>query len=81
MVTKTYLPSNLCDSSDSSYSSDSSDSCDRSDSSDSSDNIFVCLFSHKQKFSNKFKNSNCDETQKLKLLWNSTTQIVIRLKN
>ena len=34
MVTKTYLPSNLCDSS---YSSDISDSCDRSDSSDSID--------------------------------------------
>ena len=34
MVTKTYLPSNLCDSSD---SSDSSGSCDSSDSSDSSD--------------------------------------------
>ena len=34
MVTKTYLPSNLCDSSD---SSDSIESCDSSDSSDSSD--------------------------------------------
>ena len=34
MVTKTYLPSNLCDSS---YSSDISDGCDRSDSSDSID--------------------------------------------
>ena len=37
MVTKTYLPSNLCDSSDGSDSSDSSDSCDSSYSSDSSD--------------------------------------------
>ena len=39
MVTKTYLPSNICDSdsSDSSDSYDSSDSCDSSDSSDSSD--------------------------------------------
>ena len=36
MVTKTYLPSNLCDS-DSSDSYDRSDSCDSSDSSDSSD--------------------------------------------
>ena len=34
MVTKTYLPSYLCDSSD---SSDSSDTCDSSDSRDSSD--------------------------------------------
>ena len=34
MVTKTYLPYNLCDSSGSSDSSYSSDSCDRSDSSD-----------------------------------------------
>ena len=35
LVTKTYIPSNLCDSSD---SNDSSDSCYSSDSSDSSDN-------------------------------------------
>ena len=34
MVTKSYIPSNLCDSSD---SSDSCDSCDSSNSSDSSD--------------------------------------------
>ena len=34
MVTKTYLTSNLCDSSD---SSDTSESCDSNDSSDSSD--------------------------------------------
>ena len=37
IVTKTYLPSNLCDSSDGSDSSNSSDSCDSSDSSDISD--------------------------------------------
>ena len=37
MVSKTYLPSNLCDSSDSSESSDISDSRESSDSSDSSD--------------------------------------------
>ena len=37
MVTKTYLTSNLCFSSDSSESSDSCDSCDSSDSSDISD--------------------------------------------
>ena len=36
MVTKTYISSNLCDSSDSSDSCDSSDSSDNSDSSDSS---------------------------------------------
>ena len=29
----------------------------------------------------KPKNSNCDETQKLKLWWNSKTQIVMKLKN
>ena len=39
MVTKTYLPSYLCDSSGGSDSNDSSDSSDRSDSSDSSDTI------------------------------------------
>ena len=37
MVTKTYILSNLCDSSVSSESTDSCDSSDRSDSSDSSD--------------------------------------------
>ena len=36
MVTKTYLPSNLCDSSDGSDNSDSSDSCDSCESSDNS---------------------------------------------
>ena len=39
MVTKTYLPSNLCDSSE---GSDSSESCDSSDSSDSSDSGDSC---------------------------------------
>ena len=29
----------------------------------------------------KLKNSNCDDTQKLKLLWNSKTQIVMKLEN
>ena len=52
MVTKTYLPSNLCDSSD---SSDNSDSCDSSDNSDSSVLWVWC----------NLKNLNCDETQKL----------------
>ena len=39
MVTKTYLLSNLCDSSDRSYSNEISDSIDCSDSSDSRDSI------------------------------------------
>ena len=29
----------------------------------------------------KLKNSNCDETQKLKLQWNSKTQTVMKLKS
>ena len=29
----------------------------------------------------KLKNSNCDESQKIKFRWNSKTQIVIKLKN
>ena len=37
MITKTYLPSNRCDSSDSIGNSDSCESCDSSDSTDSSD--------------------------------------------
>ena len=68
MVTKTFLPSKLCDSSDSSDSCDSSDSSDSSNSSDSSDQ--KKLF-HKQISANnsttdnmmKLKNSNCDENQ------------------
>ena len=48
------------------YLCDSSDSSDYSDSSDSSDSTL--------------KNINFDKTQKLKLWWNSTTQIVIKLK-
>ena len=79
MVTKTYLPSNLCDTSD---SSDSIESCDSSDSSDSS---YSCDSSDQKKcVINKFftkkgffllkksrklilKKLNCDETQKLKV--------------
>ena len=41
MVTKTYLPSNLCDSRD---SSDRSDSSEISDSSDSDSEFFVHIF-------------------------------------
>ena len=70
MLTKTYLPSNLCDSSDSSDSNDSSDSCDSSDRSDSSDSseqkghfLFTNYFSRKKS---------------LKI---SKNQIVLKLKN
>ena len=42
MVTKTHLPSNLCDSSDSSVSNNSCDSCDSCDSSDSNDTSDSC---------------------------------------
>ena len=68
MVTKTYLPSDLCDSNDSSDSSDNSDSCDSSDNSDSSDNTF---FFTKKNFTTKLK---------LKLWWKSAIQIVMKLK-
>ena len=61
MVNKTYLSSNLCDSSD---SSDSSDSCYSSDSSDQKS------FSAKKKKIMNLKNLICNETQKLKLWWN-----------
>ena len=85
MVTKTYLPSFICDSSDGSDSSDSSDSSDNSDISDSSDqktfttkNFFHIktifsqfFFLHLKTFFHK-KKSNCDETQ---------TQILMKLKN
>ena len=61
MVTKTYLPSYICDSSgisdssDSSYSGDSSDSSDNIDSSDSSDSSDQkTFFSHKF-----FSTKNC----------------------
>ena len=57
MVTKTYIPSNLCDSSDSSDSndrSDSSDSTDSSDSSDSSDRKKEKTIFHKKKISHCF---------------------------
>ena len=56
LVTKTYLPSNLCDSSDSSNSSDSSDSsnsCDSSDSSESSDSSDSCDSSDQKLFFTK----------------------------
>ena len=54
MVTKTYLPSNLCDSSD---NSDSSDSCDSSDSSDSIDSSDQKNFFFSQKKTYQKKNS------------------------
>ena len=72
MVTKTYLPSNICDSSDS------------SDSSDTSDSFFFIKPKFHQKTQTqivmKLNKSNCDVTQKIKLWWNSKTQIVIKLK-
>ena len=43
-VTKTYLPSYLCDSSDGSDISDTSDSCDSSDSSDQKSFFLNCFF-------------------------------------
>ena len=59
MVTKTYLPSNLCDG-DSSDSYDRSDSCDSSDSSDSSDSndssgqkTFFSVFLQKKYFTKR----------------------------
>ena len=78
MLTKSYLPSNLCHSSD---SSDSIEICDSSDSSDSSEqkngvlkkNSLSKTFFPLKKNSNfsfdlqKVKNSKCDETQNLKL--------------
>ena len=93
MVTKTYLPSNLCDGSYSSViidNSDSSDSSDRSDSSDSSDK--KSLFIQKKTYSTNFflqffssikkiNNWNSAKTSKLKLWWKSNTQIVMNLKN
>ena len=117
IVTKTYLPSNLCDSSDGSDSSNRSDSCDSSDTSDISDssdssdqkkicqkktffltkqlyfnnkNILQIFFSSQKKVvhqkthnsnCDEIRNSNCVETQKLKLWWNSKTQTVMKLKN
>ena len=60
MVTKTYLHSNLCDSSDSSYSCDSIDSSysrENSDSSDSSDSCDSCESSdQKTLYAKKLKN-------------------------
>ena len=68
MVTKTYLPSNLChgsdskDSSDTCNSSDISESSDSSEISDSSDNFFL-MIKKKKITTKKFHKKN----QKLKL--------------
>ena len=83
MVTKTYLPSNQCDSSDSSDSirCDSSESSDRSGSSYQKNCVIKkilskkkillkknqFLFYKKNKIVIKLKNSKSDETQKLEL--------------
>ena len=53
MVTKTYLPSYLCDISDSSDSSDTSDTSDSNDSSDGSDSSTKKTFFHKKNFFTK----------------------------
>ena len=77
MVTKTFLHSNICESSGSSDSCDSSDSSERSDSSDSSESSDISeqkLFAQKNYFFfnqklKRFKktewwqNSSCDKTQ------------------
>ena len=74
MVTKTNLPSNICDGIDSSNSRESSDRTDSSDSSDSSDpkktyfsQLILYIFFLQKKFQQKLNNSNCDKTQRLKL--------------
>ena len=44
--------------------------------------FFIYLFFfYKKQISPKNSNSNCDETQQLKLWWNSKTQIVVKLIN
>ena len=94
---KTYLPSNICDSSDRSDSSDGndiSDSCDSSDSSDSSDSRDISNNSDSSDSSNNNKKLFSQffilifsyiffvsqKNQKLKLWWNSKTQIVMKLQ-
>ena len=76
MVTKTYLPSNLCDSSESSDGSDSSDSSDNSDSSD------LKLFSLENFFSPKNYFLLQKNHTKKTLFWSTIKpQIVMKLKN
>ena len=78
MVTKTYLPSNLCDSSDSSDSSNSNNQKKISEKLFSPKYFFsskiiffftekTCFCKKKSQILIKLKYSNCDETQKLKL--------------
>ena len=74
MVTKTYLPSNLCDSSDRSDSSDSSDQKNHKKKSQKkllvSQFFFKLNFFHKNSTNQivmKTEDSNCDGTQCLKL--------------
>ena len=74
MLTKTYLRSNLCESSDSCdscYSSEGSDSSDSGDKSDQTTFFIKKLFAPKE---------NYDE-RKTQLCWYSKTQIVMKLKN
>ena len=77
LVTKTYIPFNLCENSDRIDTSYSCDSCDSSDSSASSDSCDQTTFSAKNlwwistQIVMKLKNSHFAETKKLKLRWNS----------
>ena len=89
MVTKTYLPYNLCESSDSSDGCDSSNSFESSDGSDSNDqrtffhpkkkltqkNFFTIFFLHKKNYKLNLT------TRKIKLWWNSKPQMVMKFKN
>ena len=83
-VIKTNLSTYLWDSSDgsdssdsshNSYSNDSSDISDSSDSSESSDSSNITDQQIYIKIVINLKNSNCDETHKLKLWWNSKLQL------
>ena len=88
MVTKTYLPSNICDSSDSndtcnsSDCSDSSDSCDSSDSSVSSDSSDSSDGSDSSERSYQKKNHKKTFFYDKKISQkNSKTKTVLKLKN
>ena len=75
MVTKTFLPSNLCDISESSESSENSDSCDNSDISDSSDS------SDQNKSKKTFFKFIFTLFPPKKISPKTQTQIVMKLKN
>ena len=92
MVTKTYLPTYLWDSSDSSdrikssYSNDNIDSSESSESSDSSDNSENFFIPTKNAFFPKkipdfFLPKKVHQKFNLKLWWNSKTQTAMKLNN